>query len=85
MSPSIWQILLVVAIIAILFLRPKTLPTFGTSLGDAIKNFKKALNGDKENEIDVTDSTKRDQIDQSTTSETEEKKEESSSKSETKV
>lgn len=59
MSPSIWQILIVVVIIAVLFLGPKRLPGIGKSMGEAIKGFKKGLDND---EIDVTDSAKREQM-----------------------
>lgn len=59
MSPSIWQILIVVLIIAVLFLGPKRLPGIGKSMGEAIKGFKKGLDND---EIDVTDSAKREQV-----------------------
>ncbi len=59
MSPSIWQILLVVAIVILLF-GPKRIPGLGKSLGEAIRGFKKGLNEDSE--IDVTDSSKKEQI-----------------------
>ncbi len=59
MSPSIWQILIVVAIFAILFMGPSRIPGIGKSLGEAIRGFKKGLD---DNEIDVTDSVKREQV-----------------------
>ena len=59
MSPSIWQILIVVGIFAILFLGPKRIPGIGKSLGEAIRGFKKGISDD---EIDVTDSAKKEQI-----------------------
>lgn len=59
MSPSIWQILIVVAIFAILFMGPSRIPGIGKSLGEAIRGFKKGLDTD---EIDVTDSMKREQV-----------------------
>ena len=59
MSPSIWQILIVVAIFAILFMGPSRIPGIGKSLGEAIRGFKKGLDTD---EIDVTDSVKREQV-----------------------
>jgi sec-independent protein translocase protein TatA len=65
MSPSIWQIIIVAIIILLLF-GPKRIPGIGKSLGEAIKGFKKGLGDD---EIDVTDSAKREQIDQQTTTE----------------
>ncbi len=54
MSPSIWQILIVLGI-ALLFFGPKRLPGLGKSLGEAIRGFKKGINEDA---IDVTDSVK---------------------------
>ncbi len=53
MSPSIWQILIVLVIILLLF-GPKRIPGVGKSLGEAIRGFKKGLNEDA---IDVTDSS----------------------------
>jgi len=58
MSPSIWQLLIVGAIIVLLF-GSKRIPGLGKSLGEGIKNFKKGLS---EEEIDVTDSTKSESI-----------------------
>ena len=60
MSPSIWQILLVLAIVLIFF-GPKRIPGLGKSLGEAIRGFKKGLNEDA---IDVTDSSKKESIDE---------------------
>ena len=54
MSPSIWQILIVLGI-ALLFFGPKRLPGLGKSLGEAIRGFKKGISEDA---IDVTDSVK---------------------------
>lgn len=56
MSPSIWQIIIVVAIFAVLFLGPKRLPGVGKSIGEAIRGFKKGLDDDA---IDVTDSAQQ--------------------------
>ena len=53
MSPSIWQIAIVV-IIALIFIRPKKIPELGSSIGKAIKGFKKGISADEE--IDVTNS-----------------------------
>lgn len=50
MSPSIWQIL-VVLVLVLLFFGPKRISGLGTSLGEAIRGFKKGL---KDDEIDVT-------------------------------
>ena len=58
MSPSIWQILIVAVIVLLLF-GPKRIPGIGKSLGESIRGFKKGLS---EDEIDVTDSVKREQI-----------------------
>jgi TatA/E family protein of Tat protein translocase len=59
MSPSIWQILIVVGIFAVLFMSPKRIPNLFKSLGEGIRDFKKGLDGQ---EIDVTDSVKREQV-----------------------
>ncbi|MCB0414982.1 MAG: twin-arginine translocase TatA/TatE family subunit [Bdellovibrionales bacterium] len=56
MSPSLWQIIIVIAIFAILFMGPKKIPSLGKSIGQAIRGFKKGLN---EDEIDVTESSER--------------------------
>ncbi len=66
MSPSIWQILLVLAIVILLF-GPKRIPGLGKSLGEAIRGFKKGLNEDSE--IDVTDASKKEQIHEASQSE----------------
>jgi sec-independent protein translocase protein TatA len=47
MSPSIWQLLIVLVIVVILF-GPKRLKTLGADLGNAIKGFRKAV---KEEEV----------------------------------
>ena len=56
MSPSIWQIGLVLIIVLILF-GPKRIPALGKSLGEAIRGFKKGISEDKE--IDVTASSEK--------------------------
>ena len=61
MSPSIWQILIVVAIVVILF-GANRIPQLGKSLGEAIRGFKKGIS---EDEIDVTDSAKSEQLHES--------------------
>lgn len=43
---SIWQLLIVVAIIVLLF-GTKKLRTLGADLGESVKGFKKAMNDDK--------------------------------------
>ncbi len=55
---SIWH-LIIIAGIALLLFGPSRLPKLGKSLGEAIRDFKKGLNGD---EIDVTSTSQRDQI-----------------------
>ena len=59
MSPSLWQIVIVVGI-ALIFFGPKRLPGLGKSMGEAIRGFKKGVSDD---EIDVTDSSKKEKID----------------------
>ncbi|MCB0385527.1 MAG: twin-arginine translocase TatA/TatE family subunit [Bdellovibrionales bacterium] len=59
MSPSIWQILIILVIVLLLF-GPSKIPGLGKSLGEAIRGFKKGISEDPE--IDVTDSAKREQI-----------------------
>ena len=54
MSPSVWQILLVVGLIVLLF-GANRIPALGRSLGEAIRGFKKGVS-EEEKEIDVTSS-----------------------------
>lgn len=54
MSPSVWQVLIVVGIILLLF-GPKRIPGLGKSMGEAIRGFKKGLGDD---ELDVTHSAR---------------------------
>lgn len=49
---SIWQLLIVLAIVVLLF-GTKKLRGIGTDLGGAVKGFKKALDTDKKDEDDV--------------------------------
>ena len=42
MYPSIWQILLVLVIVLLIF-GPKRIPGIGKSLGEAIRNFRNSL------------------------------------------
>lgn len=44
--------ILILGLIALVFFGPNRLPTLGRSMGEAIRGFKKGLNGD---EIDVTE------------------------------
>ncbi|MCB9026946.1 MAG: twin-arginine translocase TatA/TatE family subunit [Bdellovibrionaceae bacterium] len=58
MSPSIWQILIVLLIVVVLF-GANRLPNLGKSLGQAIRGFKKGIS---EDEIDITETAKNEQI-----------------------
>jgi len=49
---SIWQLLIVLAIVVLLF-GTKKLRGIGTDLGGAVKGFKKALDTDKKDDDDV--------------------------------
>ena len=60
MSLGPWQIVIIVVVLLVFF-GPKRIPGMGKSLGEAIRDFKKGL---KEDEIDVTDSVKHEQIEQ---------------------
>lgn len=55
MGISVWQVLLVVGLLVLLF-GPKRLPGLGKSIGESIKGFKKGISDD---EIDVTDSSEK--------------------------
>lgn len=48
---SIWQLLIVVAIIVLLF-GTKKLRTLGADLGESVKGFKKAMNDEKSKDAD---------------------------------
>ncbi len=50
---GIWEILLIVLIIILLF-GAKRLPELGSSIGEGIKNFKKSLNN-SDNKLDTDD------------------------------
>ena len=56
---SFWHLLILVAIV-LLFFGPSRLPGLGKSVGEAIRGFKKGLDGSED--IDVTNSAKREQI-----------------------
>ncbi len=58
MSVGPWQILLIVAIVLIFF-GPSRIPGLGKSIGQAIRGFKKGLS---EDEIDVTESARKEQL-----------------------
>ncbi len=51
-------------VIALVMFGPKRLPGLGKSMGEAIRGFKKGISDD-ENEIDVTDSVKKEKIKES--------------------
>lgn len=55
MGLSFWHLIIILVIVLLLF-GPNRLPTLGKSVGEAIRGFKKGLEGD---EIDVT---RREQI-----------------------
>ena len=55
-SLGLWEILLIVAVIALLF-GGKKLPQLGKGLGEGITNFKNALLGDKKNKKDEQEKT----------------------------
>jgi sec-independent protein translocase protein TatA len=58
-SLGIWEILLIIAVIALLF-GGKKLPQLGKGLGEGITNFKNALLGDKKNKKDEQERTDSD-------------------------
>ena len=59
MGLSFWHLIIIVFIVLLLF-GPNRLPSLGKSLGEAIRGFKKGIEG---NEIDVTEtSTRKEQI-----------------------
>jgi sec-independent protein translocase protein TatA len=53
-SLGIWEILLIVAVIALLF-GGKKLPELGKGLGQGIKNFKNAVKGEDKDEAEHKD------------------------------
>lgn len=56
---SIWH-LIIIAVIVLLLFGPNRIPSIGRSMGEAIRGFKKGLEG--EGEIDVTNTQKREQL-----------------------
>ena len=58
MGFSLWHMILVAGI-ALIFFGPSRLPTLGKSIGEAIRGFKKGLNGD---EIDITPEPRNEQL-----------------------
>ena len=67
---SLWHWLLL-TIILLVFFGPSRLPGLGKSVGEAIRGFKKGLDGD---EIDVTGTAKRENLNQAEQKKTEEEK-----------
>lgn len=55
------QILIIAIILVVLFVAPSRLPGLGKSLAQAIRGFKKGI---QEDETDVTESVKRERLDQ---------------------
>jgi len=54
---SMSHVLIAAIIVMVLMMGPNKLPQLGRGLGDAIRGFKKGMNGEGEDEIDVTHST----------------------------
>lgn len=57
------QLLIIAIILVVLFVAPSRLPGLGKSLAQAIRGFKKGMTDDDE-PTDVTDSVKREKLDQ---------------------
>ena len=58
MGISIWQLLIVLGIVILLF-GTKKLRNIGTDLGGAIRGFKKSMNDDDDGRTDKTDSLEK--------------------------
>lgn len=58
MGLSFWHLIIILLIVLLLF-GPNRLPTLAKSLAESIKGFKQGL---KDNEIDVTDTARKEQI-----------------------
>jgi sec-independent protein translocase protein TatA len=56
------QLLIIAIILVVLFVAPSRLPGLGKSLAQAIRGFKKGMTEDEE--TDVTESVKREKLDQ---------------------
>ena len=59
MSPSFWQILIVVVIVLVIF-GPKRIPGLGKSLGEAIRGFRKGLSEDDKDDSKKEESNSSD-------------------------
>jgi sec-independent protein translocase protein TatA len=68
MSPSPWQLLIVLLIVVLLF-GTKKLKNLGSDLGGALKGFKSAMN-DGEKEAEAEEEAKKEQLSQSAEGET---------------
>ena len=58
MGLSVWQILVIVLIILLLF-NARRLPELGRSLGEALNNFKKGLNKSEEDSKEDKDNSEK--------------------------
>ena len=56
MSPSLPQILIILAIVLLIF-GPKRIPDIGRSLGQALRGFKRGMTGEDEKKDKVVDSS----------------------------
>ena len=63
----------IIVVVALVIFGPKRLPGLGSSMGEAIKGFKKGLSDDEE--IDVTDSAKKEELDKESYKEAQTQKE----------
>ena len=61
MGFSMWHMIILLVIVLLIF-GPSRLGDLGKSMGQAIRGFKKGLS--EEPEIDVTDTTRREQLDE---------------------
>lgn len=66
MGLGVWEVILIVGVILV-FYGSRKLPQLARSLGEAKKEFKKSMN--KEDEIDVTESSRQGRISSSTKTE----------------
>jgi sec-independent protein translocase protein TatA len=58
MGLSVWHLVIILVIVLVLF-GPSRLPALGKNLGEAIRGFKKGISDD---EIDVTESSRKEQL-----------------------
>lgn len=50
--------LLLILVVALLIFGPKNLPAIGKGLGESIREFKKAINGDDKDSVDPAEASK---------------------------